>query len=231
VRAWPQILSLHPEARLIFLGTRYPNPVVPIHKMARDTIDLAKKIGEKDLSIHFVEWLSYQDHQALLGESDLGVTFQPEHIETHFSIRTRVIDYFWARLPVVLSEGDVTAEWVSRYKVGRVVPVFDVNAVAQAINEMLDTPKESYLPAFEAMQDQFAWDNIVKPLTNYCLYGDYAADRVRHRDFSFTQGSPVISGGRPTNPFARARQIAREEGLLAMFRRGARHAVWLLTKS
>lgn len=32
VKAWPQVLAQHPQARLIFLGTRHPNPLVPLIK-------------------------------------------------------------------------------------------------------------------------------------------------------------------------------------------------------
>jgi len=46
-KAWPQVLAQHPKARLIFLGTRHPNPRPPPHKMAEQTLALAAEIGER----------------------------------------------------------------------------------------------------------------------------------------------------------------------------------------
>ncbi len=231
VRAWPEVLERHQDACLVFLGTRYPNPVVPAHKMASETIKLASRIGEKDRSIFFIEWLPYQDHQALLCESDIGVTFQPDHIEAHFSIRTRVIDYFWAQLPVVVSEGDITAEWVRQYQVGKVVPTSDPEAIAQTLNEMLDVPKAAYTKAFQVLRDDFVWDKVVQPLRNYCLYGERAPDRQRKR-YLFPgenpQGAILM---RPRNPITHATSILQEEGLFALMRRSVRHLVWFITRA
>jgi hypothetical protein len=77
VKAWPQVLAQHPQARLIFLGTRHPNPLVPPHKMADETLALAAEIGEKERTIFFYEWLPYEEREALLCEADIGVTFHP----------------------------------------------------------------------------------------------------------------------------------------------------------
>jgi GT2 family glycosyltransferase/glycosyltransferase involved in cell wall biosynthesis len=230
ISAWPEVLKKHPDARLVFLGTRYPNPVVPLHKMARETIELAAKIGEKDRTVFFIEWLSYLDHQALLRESDIGVTFQPAHIEAHFSIRTRVIDYFWSNLPALVSEGDVTAEWIRQYGVGRVVPVSDPDAIALALNDMLDIPKQAYAQAFEAIQERFAWDNIILPLRDYCLYGKYAPDRIRQRNSVNEAQAPNAAKRERFRSIKRAKEIIQKEGFRALIRRGIRHLIWLATR-
>ena len=118
VRAWPKVLLRHPEARLVFLGTRHPNPAVPHHRMADQTVALAVEIGEKDRTVFFYEWVPYEERESLLYESDIGVALHPPHVETRYSIRTRVLDYLWARLPVLVSDGDVTSDWIRQYGVG-----------------------------------------------------------------------------------------------------------------
>ncbi len=35
LQAWPQVITDHPEARLVFLGTRHPNPDVPQHRVVK----------------------------------------------------------------------------------------------------------------------------------------------------------------------------------------------------
>lgn len=213
VRAWPATLARWPEARLVFLGTRHPNPDVPRHRMADDTIALAEAIGEKDRSIFFIEWVPYEERAALLNEADIGVTLHPVHVETRYAIRTRVLDYFWARLPVLVTEGDVTSEWVREGRLGRVVPPLDSEAVAAALTEMLARPKADWAPAFAPLPERFAWQHVVEPLRRYCLEGDYAPDRP-----ALAAEAPVQRGS-----WQQAIFLWRTEGLRTMFSRGWRY--------
>ena len=225
VRAWPAVIVQHPEARLVFLGTRHPNPLVPRHEMAEKTEKLAAEIGEKDRTILFFEWLSYDDREALLSESDVGVTLHPIHVETHFSLRTRVLDYLWARLPVVITEGDITSEWVAEYGLGEAVPEFDESAVAGALNRILDRPKESWAPAFVPLQDSLEWSQVVKPLARYCREGSYAPDRQDRQALA-----PPVFGASPADRLARARHIWRTEGSRVLLHRIWRYVQWRLSR-
>jgi hypothetical protein len=226
VAAWPEVIRKMKNTHLVFLGTRYPNPQVPEHRMARETIAAAKATGEEGKTIHFIEWLAYPDHQALLAEANVGVTLQPEHIEAHFSIRTRVIDYFWSQLPSLVSEGDVTADWVKEYRVGEVVKVGDVQGVAAALIRMLGYPRTHYSNGFNKMRKHFLWRDLVDPIRQYCLGGAPAADLV------MTRRAPKLvettrMGLAPDNPVGKALHIARSQGLRAMMRTTLRHLKWV----
>jgi hypothetical protein len=227
VSAWPEVQKKIKNAYLIFLGTRYPNPKVPEHKMASRTIAAAKAMGEHGRSIRFIEWLSYPDHQALLKEADVGVTLQPESIETHFSIRTRVIDYFWAQLPSLLCEGDITARWVKQYRVGEVVKVGDIAGVSEALIRLLSKPKKSYEAAFNSLRDQFLWVNLVEPIRQYCQMGEPAADLVKTRRL-YGSEEYKQAGAVPTSLASKAFRVAKSEGVLPMLRRITRHIKWIL---
>jgi GT2 family glycosyltransferase len=225
IQAWPQVYARHPDARLVFLGTRHPNPLVPRHEMAEKAERLAEEVGEKDRSILFFEWLSYEDREALLCESDVGVTLHPIHVETRYSLRTRVLDYLWARLPVLITDGDVTSEWVREYGIGAVVPPFDVEAVARGLGEILDRPKAAWAPAFEPLRASLEWSQVVQPLLRYCMEGDYAPDRL-DRQAPEPPPSPDITAGR----LARARAIWRTEGARVLLHRAWRYLQWRLSR-
>jgi GT2 family glycosyltransferase len=225
IQAWPEVLAGHPDARLVFLGTRHPNPLVPRHEMAEKAERLATEIGEKDRSILFFEWLSYEDREALLCESDVGVTLHPIHVETRYSLRTRVLDYLWARLPVLITDGDVTSEWVREYGIGAVVPPFDARAVARALGDLLDKPKAAWAPAFEPLRASLEWSQVVQPLLRYCLEGDLAPDRL-HREAPTPPPSPESTAGR----LARARTIWRTEGARVLLHRAWRYLQWRLSR-
>ncbi len=228
VRAWPQVVARHPMSRLVFLGTRHPNPQVPVHAMVDKTIALAEEIGEKDRSIIFLEWVSYDERESLLVEADVGVALHPVHVETRYSARTRVLDYLWARLPVLITEGDVTSEWVQRYGLGRVVPENDPEAVSEALDELLSCPKETFAPAFEPLMQRFSWPQVVQPLLAYCRNGGYAPDR-RER-LPLAQADALGFSARAYSRMAKAVSIWRTQGTRAVLRRMWRYLQWRLAR-
>ena len=223
VRAWPAVLARHPQARLVFLGTRHPNALVPPHAMASRAEELAAEIGEKERTILFFDWLSYADREALLAEADIAVLLHPLHIETRFSLRTRVLDALWARLPILITAGDVTSEWVEQHGIGRVIPPFDEAAATQALGELLDQPKGALDSNFDSLHEIYQWPQVVQPLRQYCLHGAPAADQPRRTG---TTGSSLQAKLPWYWRFSRAWFILRREGLKALLHRLGRYIQW-----
>jgi GT2 family glycosyltransferase len=227
IKAWPEVVSRQPEARLVFLGTRHPNPLVPQHEMAHKAETLAQETGEMGRTIFFFEWLSFTDREALLCETDVGVALHPVHIETRYSIRTRVLDYFWARLPVLVTDGDVTSQWVREHGLGKVVPALDEQAVASALLSILGCSKQDWSAAYEPFMEQHRWSKVVEPLRRYCLEGSAAPDR------GLTYLQPLsgssIKGWRWL--WSRARYILRKEGFRSLIHRIWRYTQWRLSRS
>ncbi len=224
IQAWPAVLARFPKARLVFLGTRHPNPDVPPHAMAKRAQQLAEQLGEKDKTILFIEWLSYAEREALLCEADVGVALHPLHLETRYSIRTRVLDYLWAGLPVMVTEGDVTSQWAAQNGLGRVIPPLDAGAAAQALIELLSLSKSTWAPAFAALRETLTWSRVTAPLRSYCLTGQPAPDRGGH--------APARPGSGPAwrSSLARARFIWRREGFGALLRRLRRFLQWRISR-
>lgn len=226
VRAWPAVLVRHPEARLVFLGTRHPNPLVPQHSMVSRTAQLAAEIGEKDRTILFIDWLSYAERETLLAEADIGVLLHPLHIETRFSIRTRVLDYLWARLPVLITSGDITSTWVQEHAIGQVIPPMDAAAASSALCSLLDQPKAAFTGKFDALHALYRWPRVVQPLLAYCLHGAPAPDQPRSKN---AKGNKLPSARlRVGWRFSRAWFILRHEGLSPLLHRLGRYIQWRL---
>ena len=216
LEAWPNVVSVHPRARLVFLGTRHPNPIVPAHEMAQRAESLASLIGEKDRTVLFIDWLAYAEREGLLCEAAVGIALHPIHVETRYSLRTRVLDYIWARLPIVVTDGDTSSEWVREHGIGRVVPPSDRKAVAAALIEILARSKETWAPAFDALHQQFAWPRVVGPLREWCLAGKATAAR----------GNASTPDQRDARPNRKRRRLAektlqtiRDEGLVSLIRK------------
>ena len=179
--------------------------------MAQRAQDLAEEIGEKDRTIIFFDWLSYKQREALLCEADVGVMLHSVHIETRYSIRTRIFDYFWACLPILITAGDVTSEWVEQYKLGEVVASQHVEDTARALSRLLEKPKSAWVQAFSPLQEIFSWTQTVEPLRHYCLQAGTYLYRTSHhasrQSFGWKTG------------LARARYILSNEGWRALVTR------------
>jgi glycosyltransferase involved in cell wall biosynthesis len=181
IKVWKAVLRQHPQARLVFLGLNHPNPSVPLHKKSVELQKEIKKSGELNSSIFLFDWLDYEDRKRLLAEAHIGVTLYDPHIETRFSIRTRVIDYFSAGLPVLINAGDILADWIKTDGGGMVVDAYDIQGLETTLVTMLYKEKSEFKDGLECISARLIWKNNLQPLINYCRSGDFAADRTWSR--------------------------------------------------
>jgi len=217
IRSWPEVMRQVPEARLVFMGLKHPNPMVPEMSMAAAALELASELRVRDRGVTFnLGWVPYERRQDFLLEADIGVSTHFNHLETRLSFRTRFLDYIWAGLPSVATEGDAFAEWVAQKGTGRVVPYQDEIAIAAAVTELLgDGEARSRAgEAVRAAQSQFTWTRALEPLVRYCDNPWRAADLDR---------KPELTGRAqpPSGTAARALWFLRREGPAPFLRRAA----------
>ena len=94
--------------------------------------------GLEGRCVHFnYGWVPYEERQSYLREADLDLAHH-DHLETRFSFRTRVLDYIWAGLPMVLTRGDSMGELVERAGLGATVAPEDDEGFASACAALLD---------------------------------------------------------------------------------------------
>ncbi|MEM7112876.1 MAG: glycosyltransferase [Chloroflexota bacterium] len=165
IAAMPQVLESAPEARLFFLGTKHPNPEVPPSRMAQQAIGLAEELSLKDTAVFFNDWTPYQERVNYLLEADVGVSLHEEHIETHFAVRTRLMDYLWAKLPMVVTGGDVLSDLVQAHGLGLLVGEKEKTAVAEALITLLQNPVPG--DRFQPVIDKYTWETVSQPLKKY----------------------------------------------------------------
>lgn len=178
IRAVAEMVPQHPEIKLYFLGTEHPNPVVRGMRMAGQARELSQQLGLLDHHIFFGDWTPYKDRGRYLSEADLAVVTYPDHIETHFSFRTRVLDCIWAGLPVISTQGDTLSEWIATHGIGRVVPPNDVSALSAAILGLLESKGSPAMDqAFRNLRGLLQWDLVAQPLIQFCLKPYLAPDK------------------------------------------------------
>jgi len=178
VRAVAAIAARRDDIKLFFMGTRHPNPQVAPMRAVPATIALARELGVLDTHVFFNDWVPYSERRRYLEGADLGCSTHREHLETRLSFRTRMLDYLWAGLPIVCTDGDVFASLVADRRLGLVVPPGDVEALASAIERLIDDPGERArcrLRLLEAAKE-FRWSAVVAPLARFCDAPHLAAD-------------------------------------------------------
>ena len=169
--------------KLFFLGARHPHPAMPKEqfRVANEAKSLAKELGILGKSVFFNhEWVPFDTRQNFLLEADAGVSTHFDHVENRFSIRTRALDYIWAGLPMIITDGDYISRLVKERDVGITVPQEDIDVLAQAIMALRATEQakiEAYKRRLAQLAQEFRWDVIARPLDDYCLSPKLAADK------------------------------------------------------
>ncbi len=197
IRAVGDLADRRPDLRLVFLGMKHPNPEVPQMDIAARTRSLADRLALTGKHVFFnAGWVPYADRQNWLLDADCGVTTHFQHVETEFAFRTRVLDYLWASLPIVTTDGDSFADLVRRERLGVVVPPSDPAALAAALDRVLYDAEfaEGCRERIAEVRERFTWERVLAPLTDYCRSPWPAADRLRGSG-PLVRAEPIGAGG------------------------------------
>jgi glycosyltransferase involved in cell wall biosynthesis len=165
------------------MGVQHPNPVIPRMKMLAEAEALARALGLHERHVFFNRgWVPYQERQGALLDADAGVSAHPDHIEGRFAFRTRLLDYFWAGLPVFCTQGDDLSETVRARRAGLVLAPGDVDGWIAAIHRLLGDPGAvaGWRAASRALAAELTWERLVAPLREFCRAPAHAPDRIAH---------------------------------------------------
>ena len=184
IRATARLRDRGYPIRTFFLGTQRPS-VSDAATLRPTMVAMARRLSD-DLNltgshVFFKEgWVSYDDRVNYLLEADIGMSLHLATLETRFAFRTRVLDYLWSGLVPVVNDGDTIAELVRDNDVGRVVPIGDDAALAEAIADLIDHPEERRALAARcrALAASHTWEVASTPILDFCrqpwkgAYGD-----------------------------------------------------------
>lgn len=179
IRAMPQVLARRQDVKLVFLGVHHPNPSVFDSQRLSAAIELSRELDLYEEHVFFVDWVPYEEMQNYLLEADIGAVLHHNHIETRFSFRARVLSFFWACLPILITEGSPSSDIVREERLGRVVGYEDVAGTAKAVLDMLSRPdpRAQYRDQFAKISERYAWDHVVQPIVEFCRNPRLAPDK------------------------------------------------------
>jgi glycosyltransferase involved in cell wall biosynthesis len=183
IRAVARLAPQHNNLRLVFMSTTHPNPGVPGRMwMPQRARELAAQLGVSGTAVLFHDgWVPYESRGRWLAAADCGVSIHFDHAETRYAFRTRILDYLWARLPIICSDGDYFADLVRERELGWVVPPGDEDALTEAVRSFAqrNDDYEKMRARVGAVAGTMTWSFVTRPLIAYCEQLTRAADLPR----------------------------------------------------
>lgn len=180
IRAVAALVDDEPSLRLVFLGTTHPNPHLPAMTMPSRARALAEELGLLNRHVFFNDgWVLYERRADYLLEADVGLSAHAAHLETTFALRTRLFDYIWAALPMVVTGGDALSDALASDGLARSVPPGDATAFSEALRAALREawPLATRQAAFAYWQRRYTWERVAAPLSAFVRAPRRAADR------------------------------------------------------
>jgi len=170
-----------PQVKLFFLGSAHPNPDVPEMRMAAAAHALAVELGVLDRHVFFNPgWVDYEARADYLLEADVGVSTHFEHVETAFSFRTRILDYVWAGLPILATQGDSLSRLVAAEGLGLTIPAEDLHGLAHAIRRLATEPElyADFQTNVARVAPEMTWEKALAPIVEFARRPERAADHT-----------------------------------------------------
>jgi glycosyltransferase involved in cell wall biosynthesis len=189
----PALMARFPTLRVVFSAN--PNPESTPQGVYAEVLGVAREAGWLDRHVFFVPWVAAEERFTLYREATVAVVLHRPRFEAEISMRTRVLDFLGAGLPVAATAGGAMSRLLAEEEMGLVVPEGDEAALTEALGELLaSAPLRSELAARgRAWAARHDWDTVLAPLVAFL-----DTPRIDPHKWRYPPGSipPPRSGGR-----------------------------------
>lgn len=182
IKAMSIVCQQRKDIKLFFLGVKHPNPQVKELSLVNETVEAAKRLGLYGKNVFFnYGWVEYENRQNYFLEADAGIITHPDHIETRFAFRTRILDYLWTSLPIISTKGDSLSELVENEKLGITIEAGNEHKLAEAIIKIARDRdfRELCSRNISRISEEFLWEKICQPVIRFCV--DPVSSAVRQK--------------------------------------------------
>jgi hypothetical protein len=163
IRAVAEVARERPRVRLVFMGAAAPGQAA-----ADEARRVARELGLLDRVVLFNDaWVPYERRADWLLRASCAISAHRDNLETRFAYRTRMLDCFWAGLPIVCTEGDELAGRVAREDLGATAPPGDAAGLAAGLRQVLDRGRAAYADGLARAAADHAWPRVTEPLVRY----------------------------------------------------------------
>ena len=168
LHALSKIQSKRDDIKVYFPGLIPPSPASRKMTVVEEFLTKTKNLGLLETTVFVnTEWTPYAQRADYLLEADAGISLHKDSFETRFAFRTRILDYLWAGLPIIASQGDCWADIIGKQGIGITVVPEDVNDVVAAIVRMADDGsfREHCRKQIPPVAKEYAWSALTDRLS------------------------------------------------------------------
>lgn len=176
VRAMSIIEGSNPNIKCVIVGVKHPDPAFVAHKIVNEVQQLSHELNLTNRTVFFLDWIKYEERMNYLLECDVGISLHFSNIETRYSFRTRILDYLWSKLPMVVTKGDILADIISSYGLGEIVDERDHIGLAQKIIKVIEN--DEYRKNFDGIRANYYWSQIIGDLNGFCSNPTQSVDKL-----------------------------------------------------
>lgn len=165
VRAFLKIADRIPH-RLVYLGMNHPSGYFPVAKRAKEAAEVAKGDARFADRSEFYDWIEYEKRTEYYRRAAVGISCHPAGLEAYYAYRTRLLDYFWAGLPVICTEGETLGDLAAAKGAALLVRPDDPEDVAEKLMRVLQDEglRARMAAASHAFGESLKWSQTVAAL-------------------------------------------------------------------
>ncbi len=113
----------------------------------------------RNKNIFFVPAVSYAEIPLYTGSADVGVnSVEPTCLSYKYSLPNKLFEYIQSEIPVLTNPLPDCAALVNEYKVGRVIPVWNADAINEVVNDLLKEDLSVYQPHLKSAKKILNWE-------------------------------------------------------------------------
>lgn len=155
--------------RVVF--SENPNPHTTPQRVWTRVRERAQLRGSIGRSIFFEPWFPYHERAGYYRDVDLAVCLHRPSLETDLSLRTRVLQFLHAGLPIIATSGGEAAKAIDAAGAGVLVAPGDTLALRAALEELLADPvRRARMGAAGRawVIRELPWSRTLEPLIRFC---------------------------------------------------------------
>lgn len=170
------------KIKLVFQGFKHPETKQVLSFKAKKALVLAKRLGLKDKSVFFNDdWVPYQNRYDFLGSSSAGVVCSPDIPEANLFFKTRIYDYLWAELPIILGDCEAFAPLIQSRNLGLVAKTGEAGDWAAKIRLLSRSAslRRRLQTNIRNYKQEIAWENTLAPIKDFSCRPLAAPDKLK----------------------------------------------------
>ncbi len=164
-----EIIESFPALSVVFSVN--PNQETTPQGVFKKIRDFSDSKGWIDRHVFFIPWFPYRDRFAYLRDVDVAICLHKPSLETSLSLRTRILDYMNAGIPIIATEGGEGSRILKEAEAALLIPPYDEQALRNATTSLLkDVVMRQTLGAKGRnwVQNNMTWEKSLRPLMEYC---------------------------------------------------------------